>query len=220
MNFKSLINKCLEFVVKRLVELSGIFLILVSLLLFLSLVSYSPEDPNFIFPDNSEIKNLLGYKGSFIADIFYQSVGLISLLFCITVLFTGIIIFYKKRISLIFGNFFYSIIYILIGSFFFTTYKPESFWLVNNGNGGFVGKYLTGSFLSSAIETNNTALVAKKHGLSQRTVYNWFSKEINKDSISKKKNLKAVEKRNQELELENKILKALLKKTTNVLIKE
>ena len=71
-----------------------------------------------------------------------------------------------------------------------------------------------------AIETNNTALVAKKHGLSQRTVYNWFSKEINKDSISKKKNLKAVEKRNQELELENQILKALLKKTTNVLIKE
>ncbi len=156
MNFKSLINKCLEFVVKRLVELSGIFLILVSLLLFLSLVSYSPEDPNFIFPDNSEIKNLLGYKGSFVADIFYQSIGLISLLFCITVLFTGIIIFYKKRISLIFGNFFYSIIYILIGSFFFTTYKPESFWLVNNGNGGFVGKYLTGSFLSSAIDTTNT----------------------------------------------------------------
>ena len=111
---------------------------------------------NFIFPDNSEIKNLLGYKGSFVADIFYQSIGLISLLFCITVLFTGIIIFYKKRISLIFGNFFYSIIYILIGSFFFTTYKPESFWLINNGNGGFVGKYLTGSFLSSAIDTNNT----------------------------------------------------------------
>lgn len=71
-----------------------------------------------------------------------------------------------------------------------------------------------------AIETNNTALVAKKHGLSQRTVYNWFSKEINKDSISKKKNLKTIEKRNQELELENQILKALLKKTTNVLIKE
>ena len=98
MNFKSLINKCLEFVLKRLVELSGIVLIVISLLLFTSLISYSPEDPNFIFPDNSEIKNLLGSRGSFVSDFFYQSVGLISLLFCFTILFTGIIIFYKKNI--------------------------------------------------------------------------------------------------------------------------
>ena len=154
MNFKSLINKCLEFVLKRLVELSGIVLIVISLLLFTSLISYSPEDPNFIFPDNSEIKNLLGSRGSFVSDFFYQSVGLISLLFCFTILFTGIIIFNKKNISLIFGNFFYSIIYLLIGSFFFTTYNPESFWLVNNGNGGFVGKYLFNSFLTSVINLN------------------------------------------------------------------
>tara|TARA_B100002051_G_scaffold263170_1_gene286575 strand:+ start:493 stop:2541 length:2049 start_codon:yes stop_codon:yes gene_type:complete len=139
---------------KRLVELSGIVLIVISLLLFTSLISYSPEDPNFIFPDNSEIKNLLGSRGSFVSDFFYQSVGLISLLFCFTILFTGIIIFNKKNISLIFGNFFYSIIYLLIGSFFFTTYNPESFWLVNNGNGGFVGKYLFNSFLTSVINLN------------------------------------------------------------------
>tara|TARA_Y100000590_G_scaffold200054_1_gene227236 strand:+ start:9024 stop:11072 length:2049 start_codon:yes stop_codon:yes gene_type:complete len=139
---------------KRLVELSGIVLIVISLLLFTSLISYSPEDPNFIFPDNSEIKNLLGSRGSFVSDFFYQSVGLISLLFCFTILFTGIIIFNKKNISLIFGNFFYSIIYLLIGSFFFATYNPESFWLVNNGNGGFVGKYLFNSFLTSVINLN------------------------------------------------------------------
>ena len=66
MNFKSLINKCLEFVLKRLVELSGIVLILSVYYFLLSLVSYSPEDPNFIFPDNSEIKNLLGSRGSFV----------------------------------------------------------------------------------------------------------------------------------------------------------
>ena len=154
MNFKSLINKCLEFLVNRLVELSAIVLICTSLLLFVSLLSYSPEDPNFIFPDNSEIKNLLGYRGSFIADFFYQSIGLISLLLCFTFFFTGIIIFNKKIISLIFANLFYSMIYILLGSIFFNTFYPDSFWLINNGNGGFVGKYLSDSFLNSIINLN------------------------------------------------------------------
>ena len=154
MNFKSLINKCLEFLVNRLVELSAIVLIFTSLLLFVSLLSYSPEDPNFIFPDNSEIKNLLGYRGSFIADFFYQSIGLISLLLCFTFFFTGIVIFNKKIISSIFGNLFYSMIYILLGSIFFNTFYPDSFWLINNGNGGFVGKYLSDSFLNSIINLN------------------------------------------------------------------
>lgn len=67
-----------------------------------------------------------------------------------------------------------------------------------------------------ATETNNTALVAKKHGLSQRTVYNWFSKDVNKESNIKKKTNKSIEKRNKELELENQILKDLLKKTVHV----
>ena len=151
MNFKSLINKSLEFIVKRLVELSGILLIFISLLLFTSLLSYSPEDPNFIFPDSSEIKNLLGYRGSFIADFFYQSIGLISLLFCFTLFFSGIVIVKKKYISLIFGNFFYAVLYILLGSLFFSAYYPNSFWLINNGNGGFLGKYLYNSFFASII---------------------------------------------------------------------
>jgi transposase len=71
-----------------------------------------------------------------------------------------------------------------------------------------------------AIETNNTALVASKHGLAQRTVYNWFTKEVNKESIFKKKDLKNIQKQNEELLLENRILKELLKKTTNVLVKD
>lgn len=71
-----------------------------------------------------------------------------------------------------------------------------------------------------AIETNNTALVAKKHGVSQRTVYNWYSKEVNKGSISNKKSLKSLEKELSETKLENQILKDLLKKTVHVWSKE
>ena len=62
-----LINKIGTFCVNRLAELVGIIIVLASIFIFASLVTYSPEDPNFIFPENTLIKNLMGSKGSFIS---------------------------------------------------------------------------------------------------------------------------------------------------------
>ena len=90
MIFKNYINKISDFIIRRLAELVGIFLVVISILLFISLISYSPDDPNFIFPENQEIKNLLGFRGSLIADIFFQSIGLVSYLVSLTLIFTGI----------------------------------------------------------------------------------------------------------------------------------
>ena len=56
---KELINKIGTFCVNRLAELVGIIIILVSIFIFTSLVTYSPEDPNFIFPENTKIMNIL-----------------------------------------------------------------------------------------------------------------------------------------------------------------
>ena len=70
--------------------------VLIGILLFIALASYSPEDPNFIFPENTEIKNILGFRGSFVSDIFFQSIGLVSFLISITIFFTGINLFRKK----------------------------------------------------------------------------------------------------------------------------
>ena len=58
MKIKILLDKATSFLVKRLSELMGIILLGFSVLLLISLLSYSPEAPNFIFPDNAEIKNL------------------------------------------------------------------------------------------------------------------------------------------------------------------
>ena len=80
MDIKKLGNSILIFITKRLIEITGIIIGIIGVLLFLALISYSPEDPNFIFPENSEIKNFLGFRGSFVADMFFQSIGIISLL--------------------------------------------------------------------------------------------------------------------------------------------
>ena len=53
------INKIGSFCFKRLAELIGLILITISITLFISLLSYSPEDPNFIFPENLIVKNLI-----------------------------------------------------------------------------------------------------------------------------------------------------------------
>ena len=147
MEIKSLINKTLDFSIRRLFELIGVILVLISIFLFISLYSYSPEDPNFIFNENTEIKNLLGIKGSLISDIFFQSLGLISFLIPLTILFTGINITKNKKPIIIIENIFFSIIYLILGSTFFSIYHSESFWLAINGNGGFVGNFFKESLI-------------------------------------------------------------------------
>ena len=112
------ISKISNFCIKRIAELIGISLITISILLLISMMSYSPEDPNFIFPENTEIKNLLGYQGSFVSDLFLQSIGYISYLIPFTLVFTGINIFKEKSFFLIIENFFFIILYSFFGSLF------------------------------------------------------------------------------------------------------
>ena len=156
MDIKKLGNTILIFTINRLIEIFGIFIFCLGILVFISLVSYSPSDPNFIFPENTEIKNILGIQGSYIADFFIQSSGLISFLIPITILITGINIFRNKEIFLIIENLFFASTYTLFGSFFFSLYHKDSFTYYINGNGGFIGNYLNETFLSDLANSNQT----------------------------------------------------------------
>ena len=62
MNIKKTANLLINFAIKRLAEILGIIIFIAGIMLLLSLASYSPEDPNFIFPDDTKIKNLLGFQ--------------------------------------------------------------------------------------------------------------------------------------------------------------
>ena len=124
------------------------------LILLITLFSYSPDDPNFIFPENTQIKNYLGFKGSFMSDLFFQSVGLIAYLISFTFIFTGINIFRTKDFFLIIENIFFSILYSIFGTFFLTHFYSSTFSLYINGNGGFIGNYLNQTFLNSLVLIN------------------------------------------------------------------
>ena len=101
MDIKKTANLLVNFAIKRLAEIFGVFIFLLGALLLIALLSYSPEDPNFIFPENTEIKNFLGFQGSFVSDLFFQSVGLISYLISFTFILTGINIIKLKEFFLL-----------------------------------------------------------------------------------------------------------------------
>ncbi len=203
MDIKKLGNTILIFTINRLIEILGIFIFGLGILVFISLVSYSPLDPNFIFPENTEIKNILGVQGSYIADFFIQSSGLISFLIPITILITGINIFKNKEIFLIIENLFFASTYTLFGSFFFSLYHKDSFTYYINGNGGFIGNYLNETFLSDLAKSNETIfyyillfviillflismnLTYKSFANFIKTIFNFFTKQENKNYTNK-----------------------------------
>ncbi|MSP10895.1 MAG: DNA translocase FtsK [Pelagibacteraceae bacterium] len=158
MNIKKVSSLLLNFTIKRLIEIFGIIIFIFGLALLISLLSYSPNDPNFIFPDNTEIKNLLGFKGGFTADFFFQSIGLIAFFTPMSFMLTGINIFKSKDFFLIIENFFFIILYSIIGSLFFSYFYSNWFSLYTNGNGGFIGNYLNQTYLSSLILINRNIL--------------------------------------------------------------
>ena len=154
MNIKKTANLLLNFTLKRLAEIFGLIILCSGLYLLIALFSYSPDDPNFIFPEKREIINIFGFKGSFISDLFLQSVGLNSYLISFTLIFTGFNIIRIKEIFLLIENIFFSILYLILGTFFLTYFYSNAFTLYINGNGGFVGVFLNSTFLNSLVQTN------------------------------------------------------------------
>ena len=65
----------------------GLIILISAILILLSLISYNPNDPNFIYPENQEINNILGINGSITADFLLQSVGIVAYCLPISLIF-------------------------------------------------------------------------------------------------------------------------------------
>ncbi len=141
MDIKNSIEKAWNFTLNRFIEFIGFLILVISILILMALISYSPNDPNFIYSENQEINNILGINGSIGADFLLQSIGLISYFLPITFIFLSITVFYKKNLIKIVNSLFYIVLYSIIGSIFLTQFYNDAFFLTINGNGGFVGNY-------------------------------------------------------------------------------
>ena len=138
-----ILNSVANFLKKRTIELLGLIFISIGVLLSISFISYSPSDPTLVYGSNDlPINNLLGFYGSLIADFLLQSFGLVSFLLLITIISWGINLIIKKSIEKILMKFFYILIYIIFSCVLINITFNNSFWLIDNGNSGFVGQIL------------------------------------------------------------------------------
>jgi S-DNA-T family DNA segregation ATPase FtsK/SpoIIIE len=66
---------------KRLNEVTGFLLLSLGLVILLSLVSYRVQDPSWDTAADSRPLNLVGYPGSYLSDLLYQTFGAAAFLF-------------------------------------------------------------------------------------------------------------------------------------------
>ena len=154
-----ILSKLNHFVKNRLIELCAILLICFGIFILFSILSYSPSDPNFIYSSEStEIKNVGGFYGSVISDFLLQSLGLISLLIVFNFTYWGAKLFLQKNVNNFTSKIFFTLIYIVLGTTVLNVLNNESFYLIDNGNGGFVGRVIKENiyYLSPLIENNYT----------------------------------------------------------------
>ena len=150
-------TKLTNFLKKRASELAGLFLIGSCILLAISFISYSPNDPSLVYDKNiNNIENYFGIYGSLISDFLLQSFGLLSFLLLATIFSWGFALLIKKKINSIVLKIFFLILYLIFGcTFIYITYN-NSFWLIDNGNAGFVGRLIYDFSLNFFIFQNSS----------------------------------------------------------------
>ncbi len=132
-----------NFLKKRAIELLGLLLISIGAILLVSIISYSPNDPSMVFGEvESVIQNYFGIYGSSISDFLLQSFGLVSFLLIINIISWGSKLLFKKQITKFFLRLFFIVLYLSLGCTFIYATFNNSFWLIDNGNSGFVGQMI------------------------------------------------------------------------------
>ena len=139
-------DKIVNFIKLRLIEITGLILVATGIFIFYSLITYSPANPTIIFPENADPRALLIRYGSSFADFILQAFGLIAFGLCMNFITWGAKLGLDKKITNIWFLFLFVVFYLIFGSAFFKIYSDQSFWLPDHGNGGFLGSYIIDLF--------------------------------------------------------------------------
>ena len=147
--YSQILIKINSFVKKRFIEFSGILLVITSIFLLISILSYDQGDPSLTYtPETNLIKNLGGFYGSAIADFILQSIGLVSFFIIINLFNWGFTLIKEKKIDNFITKVFFTFSYIIFGTTYLNISYNYSYWINFHGNGGFVGRIIKESFYS------------------------------------------------------------------------
>ena len=107
------------FLLKRLLEITGITSIFLSFFVFISIISYSKFDPNILNLSNYEVSNLGGYIGANTSEVLLQTFGYSSYLICVVLISWSYKLFFSKNLELFALNILMLPVTIFLTSFLF-----------------------------------------------------------------------------------------------------
>jgi len=145
-------EKIITFIKLKLIELSGLIIIISGFAYFVSLTTYSANNISYVFPADKNIHNKFFSFFYYLSDFFLQAFGILAFLIFINLIIWGGYLIIKKKIDNFFLKLLFLILSIIFGSLFFSINIEQSFWLPDNGFGGFVA-----SFISEKIGLKNNS---------------------------------------------------------------
>lgn len=141
-------------------RLRGGGLILISTVLALILISYTPEDPSLNVASSSAIHNLFGQTGSMVADIVWQYFGIAGILLSIILATWGWRISAQRGLDLFWGRSFAALLSLLAAGIAITALDPEAALGTTRFWGGAFSKLLALKFLSWLPQDIGSAVLA------------------------------------------------------------
>ncbi len=145
-------EKIITFIKLKLIELSGLIIIFSGFAYFISLTTYSANNISYIFPAEKNTHNKFFSFFFYLSDFFLQAFGILAFLIFINLIIWGGYLILRKKIDNFFIKLLFLILSIIFGSLFFVINIEQSFWLPDNGFGGFVA-----GFISEKISLKNNS---------------------------------------------------------------
>jgi DNA segregation ATPase FtsK/SpoIIIE, S-DNA-T family len=136
-------EKIITFIKVKLIELAGVIIIFSSLAYFVSLATYSANNINYVFPAEKNIHNKFFSLFYYLSDFFLQAFGVLAFLIFLNLIIWGGYLILKKKIENFSLKLLFLILSIIFGALFFSINIDQSFWLPDNGFGGFVANFIS-----------------------------------------------------------------------------
>jgi DNA segregation ATPase FtsK/SpoIIIE, S-DNA-T family len=136
-------EKIITFIKLKLIELAGIIIIFSSLAYFISLTTYSANNISYVFPAEKNIHNKFFSFFYYLSDFFLQAFGVLAFLIFLNLIIWGGYLILKKKIENFSLKLLFLILSIIFGALFFSINIDQSFWLPDNGFGGFVANFIS-----------------------------------------------------------------------------
>ncbi|MSP06872.1 MAG: DNA translocase FtsK [Candidatus Fonsibacter sp.] len=146
-------EKIITFIKLKLIELAGVLTICSGLAYFISLTTYSANNISYVFPLEKNIHNKFFSFFYYLSDFFLQAFGILAFLIFLNLIIWGGYLIIRKRIENFFTKLLFSVLSIIFGALFFSINIDQSFWLPDNGFGGFVA-----NFISEKLNIKNNSL--------------------------------------------------------------